>query len=80
YGRSVGTAYQLRDDLLDWRSKDKVAAGLLKTHSESEVVGKMTAQAQNYAEEAKRQLLVLPRSDATIFLEDLAEFTVQRKS
>lgn len=79
YGRSVGRAYQLRDDLLDWRSKDKIAAGLLKTHSESEVVGKMTALAQTYAEEAKRQLLVLRRSPATLFLEELAEFTVQRK-
>ncbi len=79
YGRSLGTAYQVRDDLLDWRSKDKIAAGLLKTYSESEVVGKMTALAQTHAEEAKRQLLVLPRSKATAFLEDLAEFTIQRK-
>lgn len=79
YGRSVGIAYQLKDDLLDWRSKDKVAVGLLKTHNESEVVGKMTALAQNYAEEAKRQLMVLPQSDATALLKDLADFTVQRK-
>ena len=80
YGRSVGRAYQLRDDLLDWRSKDKIAAGLLKVHSESEVVGKMAALAQTYAEEAKRQLLLLPRSEASVLLRDLAEFTVQRKS
>ncbi len=79
YGRSIGIAYQLKDDLLDWRSKDKVAVGLLKTHSESEVVGKMTALAQNYAEEAKRQLMLLKRSDATMLLQDLADFTVQRK-
>ena len=79
YGRSLGTAYQLRDDLLDWRSKDKITAGLLKTHSESEVVGKMTALAQMNAEEAKRQLLILPRSSATAFLEDLTDFTIQRK-
>jgi octaprenyl-diphosphate synthase len=80
YGRSIGIAYQLKDDLLDWRSKDKVTAGLLKTHSESEVVGRMTALAQNYAEEAKRQLIILPRSDATVLLEDLSDFAVQRKS
>ncbi len=79
YGRSLGTAYQLRDDLLDWRSQDKIALGLLKNHSESEVVGKITALSQTYAEEAKRQLIVLPRSNATDILEDLTDFTIQRK-
>ena len=79
YGRSLGIAYQLRDDLLDWRSKDKIALGLLKNHSESEVVGKMTAMSQTHAEEAKRQLMLLPRSPATAFLEDLSDFTIQRK-
>jgi len=79
YGRSIGIAYQLKDDLLDWRSKDKVAVALLKTHSESEVVGKMTALAQTYVEEAKRALLLLPRSSATELLQDLSDFTVQRE-
>jgi octaprenyl-diphosphate synthase len=79
YGRSLGTAYQLRDDLLDWRSRDKIALGLLKNHSESEVVGKMTALSQTYAEEAKRQLMQLPMSSVLEFLEDLTDFTVQRK-
>ncbi|MFI5404413.1 MAG: polyprenyl synthetase family protein, partial [Candidatus Gagatemarchaeaceae archaeon] len=79
YGRNLGTAYQLRDDLLDWRSQDKIAIGLLRNHSESEVVGKMTALSQTYVEEAKRQLMVLPRSSATDFLELLTDFTIQRK-
>jgi len=79
YGKFVGIAYQLKDDLLDWRSQDRVALGLLKNYSESQVVGKMTALAQSYAEEAKRQILILPRSSATEFLEDIADFTVQRQ-
>jgi len=79
YGRSLGIAYQLKDDLLDWRSQDKITIGLLKTHSESEVVGKMTALAENYAEEAKRQLIAFPRSEAITLLEDLSDFTIQRK-
>jgi octaprenyl-diphosphate synthase len=79
YGRSLGMAYQLKDDLLDWRSQDKITVGLLKTHSESEVVGKMTALAENFAEEAKRQLMAFPRSEAAVLLEDLADFTIQRK-
>jgi octaprenyl-diphosphate synthase len=80
YGRSLGIAYQLKDDLLDWRSRDKIAVGLLKSHSESEVVGKMTALSRTYAEDAKRQLMLIPRSTATVFLEDLTDFSVQRRS
>jgi len=78
YGRSLGMAYQLRDDLLDWRTGDKIAIGLLKSHSESEVVGKLASLSRMYAEDAKRQLMLIPRSNATLFLEDLTEFTVQR--
>jgi len=79
YGRCIGVAYQLKDDLLDWRSHDKVSVGLLKTHSESEVVGRMAAQAQSYAEEAKRRLMHLPQSEATILLEDLSDFSILRE-
>ena len=79
YGRCVGIAYQLKDDLLDWRSQDKISMGLLKKYSEGEVVGKMTALSQTYAEEAKRQLVMLPRSTATSLLSDLADFTIHRK-
>jgi octaprenyl-diphosphate synthase len=79
YGRSLGIAYQLKDDLLDWRSKDKIAIGLLKSHSEGEVVGKMAALSRTYAEEAKRQLMVIPKSGAVEFLEGLTEFTVERR-
>jgi octaprenyl-diphosphate synthase len=79
YGRFIGIAYQLKDDLLDWRSQDKVSVGLLKSYSESEVVGKMTAQAESYAEEAKRRLMHLPRNEATILLEDLSDFSILRE-
>jgi octaprenyl-diphosphate synthase len=78
YGRCMGIAYQLKDDLLDWRSRDKVTLGLLKTLSESEVVGKMTAQAESYAEEAKRRLMHLPRNEASLLLEDLSDFSIMR--
>jgi len=79
FGRCLGIAYQLRDDLLDWRNQEKIWVGLLKNHSESEVVGKMTALSQTYAEEAKRQLLMLRRSNATEFLEDIMDYAVQRE-
>ena len=80
YGNHLGIAYQLRDDLLDWRNQDKITIGLLKDRSESEVVGKITAMEQTHAEEAKRQLMSFRRSSAIGFLEDLADFTIQRKN
>ena len=79
YGKYLGIAYQIRDDLLDWRAQDKVAVGLLRSYSEGEVVGKMTALSQTYAEEAKEQLMPLPRSSAAEFLENLTDFTIYRK-
>ena len=79
FGRYLGIAYQLRDDLLDWRNQDKISIGLLKSHSESEVVGKMTALSQTCAEEGKRQLLMLRRSSATEFLGDIMDYAVQRE-
>ncbi len=79
YGKCIGMAYQLKDDLLDWRSKDKIALSLLNTQSESEVVGRMTALAEAHAEEAKMHLMALPRSDAVALLQDLADLTIQRK-
>jgi len=79
FGKYLGIAYQLRDDLLDWRNQDKISIGLLKNHSESEVVGKMTALSQTYAEEAKSQLLNLRRSSATEFLGDIMDYAVQRE-
>jgi len=79
YGKYLGIAYQIRDDLLDWKSRDKIALGLLTRYSEGEVVGKMTALSQDYAEEAKRQLILLPRSMASEFLSELTDFTIYRK-
>jgi octaprenyl-diphosphate synthase len=80
YGKYLGIAYQIHDDLLDWRSHDKIAIGLLKSYSESEVVGKMTTLSQTYAEEAKEQLMRLPRSSAAAdFMRDLTDFSIYRK-
>jgi len=80
YGKYLGIAYQIHDDLLDWRSHDKVATGLLKSYSESEVVGKMTTLSQTYAEEAKEQLMRLSRRNgATDFMMDLTDFSIYRK-
>ena len=79
YGKFLGIAYQLRDDLLDWGSNDKITRGLLKTEDEAEVRSKLTRLAEMYIERAKKQLSVLSESEAKTLLIQLTAFTVQRK-
>jgi octaprenyl-diphosphate synthase len=79
YGKFVGIAYQLRDDMLDWRSGDKFMLGLFKNENETEVRSKLTKLAEMYAGRAKKQLSVLSESDAKNLLSELTDFTVLRK-
>jgi octaprenyl-diphosphate synthase len=80
FGKYLGIAYQLRDDLLDWGTHDKITAGLLHNASESEVVTKLTKLSELYVERAKKQLALVPDSDAKNLLNELADFAVQRKN
>ncbi len=79
YGKFLGIAYQLRDDLLDWGSGDKITTGLLKNEEEAEVRSKLTRLAEMYVERAKKQLFILSQSEAKTLLLELTDFTVQRK-
>lgn len=79
YGKCLGIAYQLRDDLLDWGQEDKIATGLLKGSNEGEVQGKMGKLSEHYAEKARKELTILADGDARQFLEELTRFTVQRE-
>ncbi|MDA4128617.1 MAG: polyprenyl synthetase family protein [Thaumarchaeota archaeon] len=78
YGRYLGIAYQLRDDLLDWGSEDKITKGLLHGSNEAEVVTKVTKLSEMYAERAKTQLSVIPESEAKTLLVELTRFTIKR--
>ncbi len=79
YGRFLGIAYQLRDDLLDWGSDDKITIGLLRNEDEAGVRSRATKLSEMYVERAKKQLSVLSESDAKTLLMQLTDFTVQRK-
>lgn len=78
FGKCLGIAYQLRDDLLDWGEEDKIARALLKGSRESEVTEKMTKLSEHYAEKARKELNFLPDSEARQFLDDMTKFTVER--
>lgn len=79
YGKYVGIAYQLRDDLLDWGSEEKITTALLNDSNEAEVVSKLKRYSDVYAEKAKKELSSIPESDAKAFLLELVDFAVHRK-
>jgi octaprenyl-diphosphate synthase len=78
YGKSVGIAYQVRDDLLDWGRGDKIATGLLKNFEEKSVISQMKWLSESYAKKAKEYLGPLRESTAKSFLEGLTDFTISR--
>ncbi len=78
YGKNLGIAYQLHDDMLDWGSKDKVTTALKQSNDESSVLDKLSELTETYAGRAKDQLNHLPESVSQTLLWDLTDFSVQR--
>jgi octaprenyl-diphosphate synthase len=78
YGKNLGIAYQLHDDMLDWGAKDKVTLALKQSNDESSVLDKLSGLTESYAGKAKDQLSHLPESIARTLLWDLTDFSVQR--
>ncbi len=74
YGRLVGTAYQLRDDLLDWGSEGEISSlvDLADPRAELEDL------AARLVSEAKGALGVLAGGEARDLLEAIADFSVGR--
>ena len=76
YGRNIGIAYQIRDDLLDWKNEDKLFNTLIKKSADPRVVfDKMEELLKEYSEKAKIGLRKIPDGDAKTGLEKLIEFT-----
>ena len=76
YGRNIGIAYQIRDDLMDWKNEDKLFNLLIKkTNDPRDVFNKMEDLLKDYAEKAKIGLRKIPDSDSKTNLETLLQFT-----
>ena len=76
YGRNVGIAYQIRDDLLDWKNEDKLFNLLIKKSADPrDVFNKMEDLLKEYSEKARSGLRRIPDSGAKINLENLIKFT-----
>lgn len=76
YGRNIGIAYQIRDDLLDWKNEDKLFNLLIKHSSDPRhVFDKMEDLLTKYSKKATRGLLKIPDSPAKNGLENLIRLT-----
>ncbi len=76
YGRNLGIAYQIRDDLLDWKNEDKLFNLLIKKSSDPrDVFNKMEEMLKEYSEKARTALRSIPDSEAKMNLDNLIKFT-----
>ena len=76
YGKNIGIAYQIKDDLMDWKNEDKLFNLLVKKSSDPRVVfNKMEELLKSYSEKALVSLRRVKDSDAKHNLEELVSFT-----
>jgi len=76
YGKNIGIAYQIKDDLMDWKNEDKLFNLLVKKSSDPRVVfNKMEELLKSYSEKALASLRRVKDSDAKHNLEELVSFT-----
>ena len=76
YGKYIGIAYQIKDDLMDWKNEDKLFNLLVKKSSDPRVVfNKMEELLKSYAEKASESLRKIRDSDSKHNLEELVSFT-----
>ena len=81
YGKNIGIAYQIKDDLLDWKNEDKLFNLLIKKSNDPRVVfDKMEEMLKEYSEKAKVSLRKIQDNDAKLNLEQLIKFTMLRGS
>ena len=77
YGKNIGIAYQIRDDLLDWKNEDKLFNLLIKKSSDPrDVFDKMEEMLKEYSDKARKGLRKIPDNDAKNNLENLIKFTM----
>ena len=77
YGKNIGIAYQIRDDLLDWKNEDKLFNLLIKKSSDPRVVfDKMEELLKDYSEKARKGLRKIPENNAKNNLDNLIKFTM----
>ncbi len=75
YGRNIGIAYQIRDDLLDWKNEDKLFNLLIKKSSDPrDVFDRMEELLKEYSDRARASLRKIACDGPKISLENLVKF------
>ena len=77
YGKNIGIAYQIRDDLHDWKNEDKLLNLMIKNSTDPrDIFNKMDELLKEYAQKAKNNLNSIKESQAKAGLESLIDFTM----
>ena len=77
YGKNIGIAYQIQDDLNDWKNEDKLFNLLIKKSTDPrDIFNKMEELLKNYSEKAKSGLRKIEEGNAKSYLENLIKFTM----
>ena len=76
YGKNIGIAYQIRDDLLDWKNEDKLFNLLIKKSSDPrDIFNEMEELLKKYTDRAVFSIRKIKDSQAKNNLENLVRFT-----
>jgi len=76
YGKNIGIAYQIRDDLLDWQNEDKLFNLLIKKSSDPRnIFNDMEELLKKYSDRAVFSIRKIKDSQAKDNLENLVRFT-----
>jgi len=76
YGKNIGIAYQIRDDLHDWKNEDKLFNLLIKNSSDPrDVFNDMEELLKKYTDRAVFSIRKIKDSQAKNNLENLVKFT-----
>ena len=76
YGKNIGIAYQIRDDLHDWQNEDKLFNLLIKKSSDPrDIFNKMEELLKKYSDKAVFSIRKIKDSEAKNNLENLVRFT-----
>jgi len=76
YGKNIGIAYQIRDDLHDWQNEDKLFNLLIKKSSDPrDIFNSMEELFKKYSDQALAAIRKIKDSQAKNNLENLVRFT-----
>ena len=76
YGKNIGIAYQIRDDLHDWQNEDKLFNLLIKKSSDPrDIFNSMEELLKKYSDQALVSIRKIKDSQAKNNLENLVRFT-----